>query len=345
MSGIELSLSGLKKTQSKYLEKIIKNRRVIIKKQEAWRKYEIAFRNLEQHWVAVDKKRLYTDQRLEQLSVLVELAAFTCAMHIILIYELELPPLEEYQFSHVFLAIWGLSCLTIICVSVIIAYLCPLIAIDLLRDSAREPPWPLSENELPSQPCCPIPQYAVDCDLNPEIVTVEQMHTQWRQKHEWRVSRMLDAFNYITPAFMFTLGFTVIAKCSVTSAAGWSGFIAALLSIMAWWRWQHPRVRHLLSATIQSNIDMDRNSLSSLHAERRDRKLAPYQRSRMQSSEELSCLSSGAKLLPPPLLRQLSSSEDCSGGTDEEEDRDSDSALSAPPLASTTGTRQDWTTK
>lgn len=338
MSGIELSLSGLKKTALRLLEKINQNRRVIIKKQELWRKYEIAFRNLEQHWVAVDKKRLYTDQRLEQLSVLVELAAFTCAMHIILIYELELPPLEEYQFSHFFLAIWGLSCLTIICVSVIIAYLCPLIAIDLLRDSAREPPWPLSENELPSQPCSPIPQYAVDCDLKPEIVTVEQMHTQWRQKHEWRVSRMLDAFNYITPAFMFTLGFTVIAKCSVPSAAGWSGFIAALLSIMAWWRWQHPRVRHLLSATIQSNIDMDRHSLSSLHAERRDRNLAPYPRSRMQSSEELSCLSSGAPLLPPPLPRQLSSPEDCSGGTDEEEERDSDSSLSAPPLARPTGT-------
>lgn len=233
---------------NKTLQKIIENRNMKKRLEKEWRKHEIHFRLLEQNWWAVDQKRIYTDQRVELLSVLVELAAFASGFQMVMLYELELPSLVEFHYNHVLLGVWGFSSLAVICVNICIVYFSGFIAVDILSDSAREHPWSLTETEITSPPGCPArgtPEYALVFGRMPAINNAEQMQMLWCQKHEKRVLRVLAAFNYSAPAFMFNIGLTTIAKFYVAPTAGWIGFFLSLCGMVAWWRFHYPKVQHL----------------------------------------------------------------------------------------------------
>jgi hypothetical protein len=230
------------------LERIIANRRAKISEEKRWRALEVHFRVLERRWWAVERKRVYTDLRAEQLSVLAELAAFASGFQMVMLYELEFPGLGEYRYSSGLMALFGLSCLAVTCVNICIVFLAVFLATDLLNDSARESPWSIAEHEMRSPPGCSldrVPANAAALGLEPACDTAEELQELWRQKYERRVTRVLVAFNYTAPIFMFNVGLSTLLKFYMAPAAGWSGMSVAVVGIMAWWYWHYPQVQHL----------------------------------------------------------------------------------------------------
>lgn len=230
------------------LERIIANRREKISEEKRWRALEVHFRVLERRWWAVERKRVYTDQRAEQLSVLAELAAFASGFQMVMLYELEFPGLDEQRFSSSLVALFGLSCLAVTCVNICIVFLTVFLAMDLLNDSSRESPWSITEHEMvwPAG-CCQhrMPANAAALGLEPACDTAEEMQELWRQKYERRVTRVLVAFSYTAPIFMFNVGLSTLLKFYMVPAAGWSGMSFAAVGMMAWWYWHYPQVQHL----------------------------------------------------------------------------------------------------
>jgi hypothetical protein len=197
------------------LEDIIENRRRKVDEEKRWRALDVTFRGLERDWWAVDAKRLYTDQLVERMSVFGELTAFAAGFQAVMLYELELPPLEEHRYSHALLAVWGLGSLAVTCTNVCLMFMAMLITIGLLIDSEREPPWSLprcrahaeppwsrQEREMPPPAGC-----LVHSDV---FLSAEQYRARWHQQHEPRVMGMLTAFNYSAPLFMFNLGLSTL---------------------------------------------------------------------------------------------------------------------------------------
>ena len=235
------------------LEDIIENRRRKVDEEKRWRALDVTFRGLERDWWAVDAKRLYTDQLVERMSVFGELTAFAAGFQAVMLYELELPPLEEHRYSHALLAVWGLGSLAVTCTNVCLMFMAMLITIGLLIDSEREPPWSLprcrahaeppwsrQEREMPPPAGC-----LVHSDV---FLSAEQYRARWHQQHEPRVMGMLTAFNYSAPLFMFNLGLSTLIKFYTAPAAGWTGFACSLCGMLAWWHWRHsyfPKVQYL----------------------------------------------------------------------------------------------------
>jgi hypothetical protein len=231
MSHLFMSME-LKKTNNECLQTIIDNRRTKIKEEKDWRRREVRFREREQHWWAVDRKRLYTDRRAEHLAILAELAAFVAGFQMVMLYELEFPGLDEYWYSSVLLALFGLSCLTVACANICIVFLANLLAIDLFNDSARELQWSFTDDdEMLSPPGCRIP---ANVAASP-IKTAEEMHWLWQQNYEQRVNRILVAFSCSVPVFMLNVGLSTLLKFYMAPAAGWSGWSVAFIGILVWW--------------------------------------------------------------------------------------------------------------
>ena len=154
--------------------------------------------------------------------------------------ELELPSLEEFQYHHAFLSIWGLVCLVVCCANMCVFFLSVLAAIDILNYSARESPWSLAETEMLSPPACPVrgtPEHVFVFDDQPALDTAEQMHVLWCQKHERRAKILWKTVSYCMPAFLLNAGFSTIAKFYMAPAAGWTGFVVSLLGMIVGLFW------------------------------------------------------------------------------------------------------------
>ena len=229
-----------KRLNNDTLEQIVHYRTIKFESEKQWRKREVDFRKQECHWWNVDKKRLYTDQLVEQLSVLSELSAFASGFQMVMLYELELPSLEEFQYHHAFLSIWGLVCLVVCCANMCVFFLSVLAAIDILNYSARESPWSLAETEMLSPPACPVrgtPEHVFVFDDQPALDTAEQMHVLWCQKHERRAKILWKTVSYCMPAFLLNAGFSTIAKFYMAPAAGWTGFVVSFLGMIVGLFW------------------------------------------------------------------------------------------------------------
>ena len=209
------------------------------------------FRALEQRWWQVDRKRIYTDQRVAKLSVLAEVAAFASGFQMVMVYELELPALEEFEHSHVLLAIWGVACITVTTATVCVVFLAIFITLDLLNDSAREHPWSLIEDEMLSPPGCPAPGTPehVFVFAQPPLGSAEEVHERWCKKHERRVLRLLAVFNYSAPVFMCNIGLSSVAKFYMAPPAGWTAVGISLMGVLVWWRLHNPKVQNLIWST------------------------------------------------------------------------------------------------
>jgi hypothetical protein len=257
-------MSRLLKAQAtnELLKEIIKNRQLKVDEEKQWRARDVAFRGLEQRWWAVDKKRLYTDQLVERMSVFSELAAFAAGFQMVMLFELQLPPPAEHRYSHALLAVWGIGSLVVTCTNVCILFLAMLIAIDVLSDSGREPPWSFPRTCRAHEELEKLPPTGCFEDGAAEIVfrTSEQYHERWRQRHERRVMRMLTAFNWSAPFFMFNLGVSTLVKFYMAPSAAWTGFACALCGMLAWWHFQRRKVQYLQaqSASDASNYGRER---------------------------------------------------------------------------------------
>jgi hypothetical protein len=244
------------------LQEIIKNRQLKVDEEKQWRAREVAFRGLEQRWWAVDKKRLYTDQLVERMSVFSELAAFAAGFQMVMLYELQLLPPAEHRYSHALLAIWGIGIIVVTCTNVCILFMAMIIAIDVLSDSGREPPWSFPRSCRTHEELEKLPPTGCFEDGAAEGVfrTAEQYHERWRQRHERRVMRMLTAFNYSAPFFMFNLGVSTLVKFYMAPSAAWTGFACALCGMLAWWHFQRRKVQYLQaqSASDTSNHGRER---------------------------------------------------------------------------------------
>ena len=200
---------------------IIKARKRKVKLEKEWHDREVEFRELERHWWKIDTKRLYTDQRVEQLSVMVELAAFAAGFQAVMLFELELPSLEEHPYNHALLSIWGLLCLTVTCTNICVVIIAIFMAIDVLDDSARESPWIVANGDEPEG-------YSFE--------TAKQFHDQWCFKHEYDAKRVLKFVNYSAPVFMCNLGVTTVVKFYMSPAGGWTGFALSLCGMIVWYK-------------------------------------------------------------------------------------------------------------
>ena len=145
----------------------------------------------------VDHKRHHVDTRSGQLSILAEFAALMNAFQMIVLYEIGMPDVVTYQFSDVFLAVWGVSCCAVACINCGVMLIATLTNFAILDASANEG----VEEDLD---CTGAEMYPED--PNGALVFPEQFTHLWHLRHDLNFRRIVAIFSYSVPLFMANLG-------------------------------------------------------------------------------------------------------------------------------------------